>query len=299
MFAAQVFGLCCAAVLIAQEPAKEFSPPDRVTQDLVTRAFSVCHDGWSVDEVLLQDDLRRTFLDECYRQSSKDIPAKDAAVEDAWCRALLHVRKRGGERLPRTTRRAEPLTADDKESLEASAEISSRRLWDERSVYTDAIVVDRSARQRFDELCRELQPEASGDVMRRLALNLRKARRLEPELLSRVTDWQREIIDYPLGALREKLGSVPERPGIYLFRDLSGYLYIGQAQDLRDRLTKHLKDSDRRTLAAYLQDQGKSMDVTVELHVFKPGSPAEQLAVRRAYESELIRTRNPQFNLAP
>jgi hypothetical protein len=37
----------------------------------------------------------------------------------------------------------------------------------------------------------------------------------------------------------------------------------------------------------------------VELHAFDPDSKARSLTVRRAYESELIRSRKPRLNIAP
>ena len=39
--------------------------------------------------------------------------------------------------------------------------------------------------------------------------------------------------------------------------------------------------------------------VTLELHAFAADSPARLKPMRRAYESELIRSRKPRFNLAP
>jgi hypothetical protein len=39
--------------------------------------------------------------------------------------------------------------------------------------------------------------------------------------------------------------------------------------------------------------------VTIELHIFPKTSPARKLTVRRAYESELIRSREPKFNVRP
>ncbi len=91
--------------------------------------------------------------------------------------------------------------------------------------------------------------------------------------------------------LKEDFSKIPERPGIYIFRDSTGYLYIGQSKDLRSRLTEHLKASDRLALSEYLSNRD-SLKIVVELHVFSQGSPAENAVIREAYESELIRTAN-------
>jgi excinuclease UvrABC nuclease subunit len=91
---------------------------------------------------------------------------------------------------------------------------------------------------------------------------------------------------------------IPRKPGVYLFRDKSGYLYIGEAGSLRTRVSKHLDHSDRKALAHYFWHEGIT-DVVVELHVFDPDSAAKKSGARRAYESNLIDKRNPRFNIRP
>ena len=114
----------------------------------------------------------------------------------------------------------------------------------------------------------------------------------------RVADWKREIITLSADEILKKPESVPTHPGVYIFRDDTGYLYIGESSDLRSRVTKHLDHSDRKSLAHYLWDNGVEK-LTVELHAFDPNSKAKEKSARRAYESELIRSRQPRFNIAP
>ena len=97
-------------------------------------------------------------------------------------------------------------------------------------------------------------------------------------------------------AARDKT-RIPASPGIYIFRDESGYLYVGEAANLRRRLREHLSTSDRLALADFLD--AKAGEVTVEMHIFRPDSPASQARMRRAYESELIASRRPKFNVRP
>ena len=91
---------------------------------------------------------------------------------------------------------------------------------------------------------------------------------------------------------------VPDKPGICILRDPTGYLYVGESSSLRFRVNHHLDHSDRKSLAHYLWSNG-NQEITVELHVFPKDSPAKDKTKRRAYESELIRSRKPKFNLAP
>lgn len=139
------------------------------------------------------------------------------------------------------------------------------------------------------------------------ALRLRKTRHLQPELLARVTDWKRSIVDTDVDSVRGNASLLPAQAGIYVFHDKTGYLYIGQAKNLRQRLVEHTQHSDRDRLADYLATSGKqhglhepaSGPIRIELHVFHKDSPGNNLRIRRAYESELIRTRQPRLNLAP
>ena len=137
-----------------------------------------------------------------------------------------------------------------------------------------------------------------GYLLRKAAFALRKSRRLKPELVLRVADWGRQVTTLTASRVLRHPESVPDRPGVYLFRDQTGYLYIGESSNLRDRVTKHVDRSDRQSLASYLFD-GNLDSVTIELHAFDPASKAKEKTVRRAYESELIRSREPRFNVAP
>ena len=113
-----------------------------------------------------------------------------------------------------------------------------------------------------------------------------------------MADWGKEVLTFSAAEIKADPEKISTGPGVYIFRDAGGYLYIGEAANLRSRLTKHLDESDRLSLARYLQEK-KIDGVTVELHVFERDSNARSVTMRRAYESELIRSRQPRFNVAP
>jgi predicted GIY-YIG superfamily endonuclease len=170
-------------------------------------------------------------------------------------------------------------------------------MHDAHGVSPDQWLVDPELLREFDKMGLSIANTENTYLLRKAALKLRKSRSLRPELLQRVTDWDLEIETHSLGELKEKLATISESPGVYIFRDNTGYLYIGQASDLRKRLKTHLTESDRKALSTYLESEKET--VTVELHVFGPHSPARKTIVREAYESELIRSRKPRLNLAP
>jgi hypothetical protein len=68
---------------------------------------------------------------------------------------------------------------------------------------------------------------------------------------------------------------------------------VGEANNLRNRLEKHLDHSDVKSLAHWLWEHGAN-NLYLELHVL-PDNTSTQ--VRRALEAELIRSRRAAFNI--
>ena len=260
------------------------SSPD--IRAVVKDAFAQTHQGWSSDEVVLQDDLNQAFIKRCLT----DLPDADPA-ELNW--RLLNMRKAGLLDVP-TTRSNRKSVAPWK----PIAEIVARVLIDKHKVSIDKIMTSPKLRQEFDSGVQGIDADADLCSVRKAAFGLRKQRRLKPELIARIADWGREITTLPLQAVRDDGDTVPELPGIYIFRDQTGYLYIGQSENLRSRLKEHLDQSSNFSLAKYLSDQQHD-NVTIELHAFAGDSRAKETMVRRAYESELIASRKPKFNIQP
>ncbi len=277
-----------AMPLVQQEPA----PPTLSADQIVLESFRQSHDGWSADEVLLDDQRRARFL-EAAGKHAPDL--SELEINET----LLRLRKAGKLQI-KSTRRGQPPAARWRPAAEIAARlvIDRRQTTTDEQVTTDMIVADPSLRAEFLREARRISPDVESYAALKWVLNLRKSRRLRPELVARVVDWQREIQIHGYQELRQNETAIPAKPGVYLFRDATGYLYIGEAKDLRQRLSEHLRTSDRQGLADYLEKDG-GQDLTVELHVFPKDSPARQASHRRAYESDLIRTRKPRLNVRP
>ena len=263
--------------------------PARIPDHVVRAAFTQTHDGWSVDEVLVRDGLNAKFVARC-----QSLWPSLTRRECNW--RMLNQRKRGG--FPTATRR---MARQDDSADRAAAEIAARTLEDFTGLNIDRVLCDPDARREFDELAHQLAPRAPLDRLRRTALGLRKERRLQPELLIRVADWERRVLVLSVAELVARPSLIPREPGVYLFFDATGYLYIGEAANIRQRLREHLGGSDRHNLAYYLAQQGltKESGVYVEVHSFAVDSPANRRSMRRAYESTLIASRQPRFNVRP
>lgn len=273
-------GVLCFSCTIARS--------EEPTSAAILKAFANTSQGFSSDEMLIRDDLRSAFLDEFSG------PIEDAQQREIML-SLLRLRK-SGKLLPKATKRG-PTTES---WVGPIAEIASRVVCDRHKVTTDTILADPKLRKELHAEADKIRPDIDAYALRKAVLQLRKKRALKPELVLRVAQWDREILTHSLADLQNALtnGKVSSNPGVYLFRNAKGYLYVGEAENLAKRLQQHIGGSDRKTLADYLASEN-AKDVSVELHVFPAKSPASKVSVRRAYESELIRSRQPKFNLRP
>lgn len=278
--------LLCAGLNSNSARASEDFTQGHDLAAVVKRAFREVHDGWSTDEVILKDSLNEAFLRRCRRS----LPDADETQLN-W--TLLNLRKAGRLEVKATKRAS--LRHDD---YFHAAEIAARFMYDKYRLSTDGIMCDPKMRSEFDKVAQAAAPGVSAYRLRKAAFSLRKARKLRPELVARVADWDRQIISIPADKITKDAENVPTNPGVYIFRDASGYLYIGESANLRTRVAKHLDHSDSKSLARYLWKGGLE-NITVELHAFDPDSNARLKDMRRAYESELIRSRKPRLNIAP
>ncbi len=157
-------------------------------------------------------------------------------------------------------------------------------------VTLDDIICDPQLAAEFDQLAGALSPGYSPLEYRWAALGLRKINRLSPELLARIAPPVR-LLRFPVVDL--DMNQVPTDQGLYLFLTPVECLYVGEAENLFNRLSKHLDHSDNRGLARWLWEQGATQ-LFVELQVLQRETLVK---VRRALERELIRSRKPTFNV--
>jgi hypothetical protein len=263
-----------------------------VTVAILDQALAEAADGYSTDEVILRDNLRAAFFASIQRKTAAEIAPEaqsDVLLE------LLKARKAG-----KLTYRASRRSPRPNTDCSVVAEIAARAVADRHRITTDTMLVNSRYRAELQAEAELISPGVDPYLVRKSVLGLRKKRSLKPELVLQVADWDREVVTWSLAQLRQKIltGEVPHQPGIYMFRTNEGYLYIGEAVDLCDRLTQHTTASDRVALADYLSNAAKG-EVSVELHVFSSDSPAAKVGMRRAYESELIRSRHPKLNVRP
>jgi hypothetical protein len=254
-------------------------------REVVRRCFFATHGGRSPDDVVIDDVLNNAFISACQRE----LPERTAG--DLNC-ALLNLRKQppGLGTITKVKRR------DVHDEYIHVAEIAARHMEDKHNLTIDQVLCDPAMRQEFDSIAWSISPDVSNYLLRKAALKLRKARQLLPERFKRIANWGTQVTRHRAEALIAKPDLIPRQPGIYLFLDRTGYLYIGEAGNLRGRVSKHLDHSDRKALARYLWDHGVR-ELEIELHAFRGDSDGNKVACRKAYEAELIRSRKPNLNI--
>jgi predicted GIY-YIG superfamily endonuclease len=255
-------------------------------RDEVKAAFIATHCGRSTDDVVINPELNAAFISEC-RKRLVDVLEFDAN----W--TLMNLRKSASLGDVTTDR-----IRIDHSLYEHASQIAARFMEDQTQLTIDRVLCAPGARSDFDAIALSIAPEVAVYRLRKAALGLRKASRLQPEIVKRIANWERQIVSFPAEELAIKIDLIPMNPGVYIFRDKSGYLYVGEASNLRLRVGKHLDHSDRKALARYFWENGVE-NVTVELHAFAEDSEARRQSARRAYESDLIAKRQPRFNIRP
>ena len=289
--------LTCSSLLAQTDATKKTT---RHTQQqingVVSEAFQAVNDGWSSDEVILQDELNTSFLAHCTTSLKKlkhdNAESLNITANDLnW--TLMNLRKAGKLKSKTTKRKTVDLA-----SVRHVAEITTRSILDKHQCSIDRMMCNPDLRSEFEQAAKAIDESIDLYAVRKSAFQLRKARRLRPELITRITDWGRTIQTLTAKEILKDAEVLNEHPGVYIFSDATGYLYIGQTANLRTRLLKHLDESHNLSLAKYLKTD--SIDsISIEVHDFDPKSKAAKTMVRRAYESELIASRKPRFNVQP
>jgi hypothetical protein len=234
----------------------------------------------SPDTVIADPELNRLFLQNCSSLGLSEPP-------ELLNRSLLNSRKRGDlGGLRKSTRRI----LRNQGEFRFASEIAVRFLERRDNVTLDDIICSPERAAEFDELARQLSPGFTSFHYRCAALSLRKQRKLKPEMFARVVQ-SKLVVRKKVEEL--SLDELPSSQGLYIFYDCEQALYVGECENLRKRLRKHVEHSDNKNLAQWLWQHGVR-DLHLEFHVLPEDTQAR---VRKALENELIVSRKPTFNV--
>ena len=178
----------------------------------------------------------------------------------------------------------------DEDDYRFAAEIAVRFLERRDGISLDAIICNPDKASEFDRVAQRIAPGYSPLQYRWAALNLRKAKRLAPELVGRIAPPVR-VINVPVSDIVPD--DLPLSQGLYLFFAAQQLLYVGETENLRKRLKKHLQHSDNQGLARWIWEFG-TQSLHLEMQILEDQTKAH---TRKALELELIRSRQPIFNI--
>jgi hypothetical protein len=249
-------------------------------REVVREAFLAIREGRSPDVVIADPDLNARFLREC-----SACGLAEPALTLNLC--LLNLRKTKDLEGIRSTR----ISVTLQDAYRFASEIAIRFMERKHLLSLDKILCDPIRAAEFDEIANNIVPGFTSFQYRWAALNLRKSRKLRPELLAKVVPPE-VIVTTPVAELDPS--SIPARPGLYLFFEPTETLYVGECLNLKNRLGKHLDHSDNKGLAQWLWANGVT-DLHIEYHVLPAGTSTR---IRKALEAELIVSRRPVFNIS-
>lgn len=223
----------------------------KIKADPIVQAFLEYRDGYSSDKVVADPELNRLF-----RKRARELGAEGTDFELNW--VLMNVRKSGKLAMPTKTKR---YTVSDRDEFEFATEMAisylQRKLSKERGleISLDRIICDPQLAGSFDELTSKLCPGHSALDCRWVVLGLRKARRLSKKHSGLVLP----SFDY-LGPTTEiRTGRLPKTQGLYIFKSSDNDVFVGETDNLRDRLERHFESGGgKEVVPKWLYDPGRN-----------------------------------------
>jgi site-specific DNA-methyltransferase (adenine-specific) len=245
----------------------------------IVDAFFAAHDGYSIDWLLANPSLQKTFHDACREAGLIGGPSD-------WNRELLRIRKQGG--FPhRGEIKSVLIPADEMDGYEFAAEIAWRLASDKfDGASIDEILCDPEKAGYFDRTAKRFGPGFEPSHYRWAALRLRKASR---ELIRDMKQYHFVFAKRDFGRYqawdRFDTARVAGRPGIYLLRGAGKEpLFIGRAASLGERLDAH--------------DECGAMAEVIEHVAILTGDDLPGDEYQAAFKEELVRRHRPKWNLS-
>jgi site-specific DNA-methyltransferase (adenine-specific) len=250
----------------------------------IAQAYLEVRDGYSTDRVVADPDLNRRFLRRCH-----ELGINESDFDLNW--KLFTARKnRYLTEIPRTKK----YTPSKKDEFEFSSEIAIRyiqekiRKQDGTSVSLDRIICDPNLAYDFDRIAAQLAPGFSPLDYRWIALGVRKAAgRYQSEANSVSVPTFENI-----GSTHTvKASKIPTEQGIYIFRYQDESLFVGETDNLRNRIERHFDVSGHRGLPEWLFDKRRN-PITLGM-LPMPGIRATE---RKVVEVGTVNRLQPYFN---
>ncbi len=214
---------------VAPVPAVIRTEPDDVNRGVV-EAFFAARDGCSVDRIIADPDMNASFTSTCGRLG---LPGKSTD----WNHRLMNLRKVGYFKgLPRSKVTTFPLEEAEFEKYKFACEIATQKFRVE-GLLLDHVLCDPQLAKQFDEYVRSMIPVPLTSLkIRWFALRLRKlAKKYYRSPAETLEDYVQLPRDYVM-PFDLTWANLPVEPGLYWLRGEGRRLYVGETQNLRERL---------------------------------------------------------------
>ena len=215
----------------------------------IAQAYLEVRDGHSIDRVVADPDLDRHFLRRC-----RELGLAGTDFDLNW--RLFNGRKNKWlTDLPKTKN----YTPSRKDEFEFSSEIAIRYVQEQvrtregRQVSLDKIICDPDLAVEFDRIAARLAPGFSPLDYRWVALGVRKAAGRYAGKAKAAT--VPSFLDF-VPTLSVRASQIPTDQGVYWFRCEGQSLFIGETDNLRERIGRHFDTSGKQGLPDWLYDRG-------------------------------------------
>jgi hypothetical protein len=246
---------------------------------LIVQAFLEIRQGYSTERVIADPEMDRMFLRRC-----RELGLSGTDFDLNW--KLSNARKGGHlSNVPKT--KEYTISSERRDEFEYASEIAARFIQQKHGTKSlDKIVCDPDLAAEFDAAADRLAPGFSPLEYRWVALALRKAHRLTPQMRN---------VQYPEFALLGSahavdLSQIPDHGGIYLFRSDQEAIFVGETSHLRHRIAKHLGSSESNGIPNWLYG---GRDIQIGIHSL----PGVSQSARKAMELKAILKHGPLFNI--
>jgi DNA modification methylase len=203
----------------------------------IAEAFFAAREGYPVDRVIADPDLNEQFVVMCNRLG---LPGK--ALD--WNQRLMNLRKAGHFKgLPRSLRTTFPLEDKKFYQYKFACEIAIQRFERDDKLTLDHVLCDPKMARDFDQYVLSMLPDKPTSLMIRwFALRIRKAAHSISQASAKLDDVIQisQDVQNPFAMNRS---IVPCSPGLYWLSDGNNHLYVGETDNLQERVDFQFGDN--------------------------------------------------------
>jgi site-specific DNA-methyltransferase (adenine-specific) len=251
---------------------------------VLAQAYLEVRNGFSIDRVVADPELDRRFLRRC-----RELFLTGTDFDLNW-KLFTGRKNKFFSDLPKTKN----YTASKKDEFEFSSEMAIRYVQkqvhakEHREISLDKIICDPDLAAEFDQIAGKLAPGFSPLDYRWVALGVRKAsgRYSSKALAIKLPDFE-----FLRATSSVRASGIPTDQGMYFFRCEDQPLFIGETDNLRQRIEKHFDSGGKTGIPDWLYD---SHARTISLGIVP--TPKISPTDRKIIELGAIHTYQPFFN---